>query len=548
MSYKYIVIINTQNNKNKIKYFLINNINKPVIKYTIFNDIEKNNKIDKFVLNKYGNKTFWKLLDSNLKKKNLIFEINKLFNINHNKYYKNIALIIIKKKRDITIISNKIIKTRDINKFKYSKPLNIKFNKLHNLLIKHINNNKKNCAIITGGGKGENDKCKETKKTLNSSAPPFNTYLSPVALSTRSAKAHINKDVLHESPPAARNKSPTSPNEVPKEKEIKDIIGQEHSGKKENMTYEQYFFQGEYIEFKKYNEINIEIPSLTNITKKRKGNTIQNVEKLSNINGMTHIGASLYKGSNPPKIGTIIAGNSGRPGGACGNFDGTLDKIHPNHRTQEEDIISNWFMTYMYNKNITEEEAKIYYGNKLFEYTIFNRWGLLFPYAKRTDIKNYYKTIQGINYRNAKPNDYATAWTIDNVYLSDKFYKYKASRYIHENQYKTTLVFVAGPNNNNPGTNGEFNSVFRTYNKETDKHFHLFMNGVEAALFAGLIAMVCSKCNVALLVNVSGGLYRGEHDKEDYKHAYLNSLDNLLMNVQINGVELGRYFDAVYLL
>ena len=180
----------------------------------------------------------------------------------------------------------------------------------------------------------------------------------------------------------------------------------------------------------------------------------------------------------------------------------------------------------MYNKNITEEEAKIYYGNKLFEYTIYNRWGLLYPYAKRTDIKNYYKTIQGINYRYAKPNDYATAWTIDNVYLSDKFYKYKASRYIHENQYKTTLVFVAGPNNYNPVTNREFNSIFRTYNEETYKHFHLFMNGVEAALFAGLIAMVYSECNVALLVNVSGGLYRGTHDKEDYKHAYINSLDN----------------------
>jgi hypothetical protein len=324
--------------------------------------------------------------------------------------------------------------------------------------------------------------------------------------------------------------------------------GKQNSCKKENMPYQQYFLQGEYIEFKKDKKINIKIPSLTNITQKRKGKIIQKVKKETNINGMTHIGASLYKESNPPKIGTIIAGNSGRPGGGCGNFDGTLVNIKPTHSTQEEDIISNWIMTYMYNKNITEEEAKIYYGNKLFEYTIFNRWGLLFPYAKRTDIKNYYKTIQGINYRNAKPNDYATAWTIDNVYLSDKFYKYKASRYIHENQYKTTLVFVAGPNNNNPGTNGEFNSVFRTYNKETDKHFHLFMNGVEAALFAGLIAMVCSKCNVALLVNVSGGLYRGEHDKEDYKHAYLNSLDNLLMNVQINGVELGRYFDAVYLL
>ena len=399
---------------------------------------------------------------------------------------------------------------------------------------------------MTGGTKGQTN-----KSLFNPSVPPFNPFGTPATApspaATNKPKSPKSKSPKSKSPKSKspKSKSPKSP-EVPKE--IKDIIGQEHSGKKEYMTYNSYVYHDEYIEFKKYNEINIEIPALTNLTKERRGKIIQNVELESNRNGMTNKGAILYKGSNPPKIGTIIAGNSGRPGGACGNFDGTLVNINPNHRTQEEDIISNWFMTYMYNKNITEEEAKIYYGNKLFEYTIFNRWGLLFPYAKRTDIKNYYKTIQGINYRYAKPNDYATAWTIDNVYLSDKFYKYKASRYIHENQYKTTLVFVAGPNNNNPGTNGKINSVFRTYNKETDKNFDLFMNGVEAALFAGLIAMVYSKCNVALLVNVSGGLYRGTYDKDDYKHAYLNSLDNLLMNVQINGVELGSYFDAVYLL
>jgi hypothetical protein len=404
---------------------------------------------------------------------------------------------------------------------------------------------------MTGGTKGQTN-----KSLFNPSVPPFNPFGTPATApspaATNKPKSPKSKSPKSKSPKSKspkskspKSKSPKSP-EVPKE--IKDIIGQEHSGKKEYMTYNSYVYHDEYIEFKKYNEINIEIPALTNLTKERRGKIIQNVELESNRNGMTNKGAILYKGSNPPKIGTIIAGNSGRPGGACGNFDGTLVNINPNHRTQEEDIISNWFMTYMYNKNITEEEAKIYYGNKLFEYTIFNRWGLLFPYAKRTDIKNYYKTIQGINYRYAKPNDYATAWTIDNVYLSDKFYKYKASRYIHENQYKTTLVFVAGPNNNNPGTNGKINSVFRTYNKETDKNFDLFMNGVEAALFAGLIAMVYSKCNVALLVNVSGGLYRGNHDKEDYKNAYLNSLDNLLMNVQINAVELGSYFDAVYLL
>jgi hypothetical protein len=276
---------------------------------------------------------------------------------------------------------------------------------------------------MTGGTKGQTD-----KHLFNPSAQPFNPFGTPAtAPSPAATNKPKSKSPKSKSP---KSKSPKSP-KVPKE--IKDIIGQEHSGKKEYMTYTSYVYHDEYIEFKKYNEINIKIPALTNLTKERRGKIIQNVELESNRNGMTNKGAILYKGSNPPKIGTIIAGNSGRPGGACGNFDGTLVNIHPNHRTQEEDIISNWFMTYMYNKNITEEEAKIYYGNKLFEYTIFNRWGLLYPYAKRTDIKNYYKTIQGINYRYAKPNDYATAWTIDNVYLSDKFYKYKASQYIHEN-------------------------------------------------------------------------------------------------------------------
>jgi hypothetical protein len=38
MDDKFIVIIDTEDKKNKIKYFYIDNINKPVIKYTIFND------------------------------------------------------------------------------------------------------------------------------------------------------------------------------------------------------------------------------------------------------------------------------------------------------------------------------------------------------------------------------------------------------------------------------------------------------------------------------------------------------------------------------
>ena len=109
MDDKFIVIIDTEDKKNKIKYFYIDNINKPVIKYTIFNDIRKDDKIDKFVLNKKGNKTFWILESSNFNKKNLIFEINRLFKENQNKYYKNIVCVIIKNADTISLISNKII-------------------------------------------------------------------------------------------------------------------------------------------------------------------------------------------------------------------------------------------------------------------------------------------------------------------------------------------------------------------------------------------------------------------------------------------------------
>jgi hypothetical protein len=318
------------------------------------------------------------------------------------------------------------------------------------------------------------------------------------------------------------------------------------------MSYNAYRYHDDYAIFREYNEINISIPDLKNATKKRKDKPIQNAEIEHNRNGMTNIGAILYNrhssGTNPPKIGTIIAANSGRPGGACGNFDGTAEKINPNHRTQEEDIVSNWFTTYVYNKGITGEREKEEIYNKLFGCTIYNKWGLAYPYAKKTDTENYFATVQGINYSDAIPKEYADAWTIDNVYLSDKRYHYKGSQYIHEHQYKTTLVFVAGPNNNNPGTRGPINSVYRTYNENTDARFDIFIRGVEAALFAALISMVRSKCNVALLVYVSGGVYRGKHDKDEYRNAYENALNNLLMNVQINGLELGSYFDAVYLL
>lgn len=49
------------------------------------------------------------------------------------------------------------------------------------------------------------------------------------------------------------------------------------------------------------------------------------------------------------KVGVIVAGNSGRPGGAtCSLKEVISEKIKFGHKTQEEDIISNWFLTASY--------------------------------------------------------------------------------------------------------------------------------------------------------------------------------------------------------
>ncbi len=65
--------------------------------------------------------------------------------------------------------------------------------------------------------------------------------------------------------------------------------------------------------------------------------------------GVTEAGyheSKLCKDKIPVKIATVVASNSGRPGGACRAIDGTLDagKIHAKHTTQEEDVISSWML------------------------------------------------------------------------------------------------------------------------------------------------------------------------------------------------------------
>ena len=105
----------------------------------------------------------------------------------------------------------------------------------------------------------------------------------------------------------------------------------------------------------------------------------------------------------------MIAGNSGRPGGACGSPSGVVSRsIHARHTTQEEDVISNWMLTAAHNNQVCPRH-KDELMSALYTTTIGSSWGMLRP--ESTD--NY--TRQKVNYRSARPQWYADAWVVDDA-------------------------------------------------------------------------------------------------------------------------------------
>ena len=65
------------------------------------------------------------------------------------------------------------------------------------------------------------------------------------------------------------------------------------------------------------------------------------------VGGCGTVGFKIHSSNPAYRIGVLIAGNSGRPGGSVGNFGGGLNHkgVHTGHRTQEEDMVSNWLLT-----------------------------------------------------------------------------------------------------------------------------------------------------------------------------------------------------------
>lgn len=277
--------------------------------------------------------------------------------------------------------------------------------------------------------------------------------------------------------------------------------------------------------------------------------------------GSTNYALQIAASTPRSRIGLLIAGNSGRPGGACGHMSRSslpyCDRkdLRSNHSTQEEDIISNWLLTH---ENLKGDNPTLLYGA-----TIGGRWGMLYPDwttvpqitrgRRPQDIKQLYYTIQKKHYRRAAPLDYQDAWHVKNCLVSKK----TAQGYAFGESVECSLVFVAGPlandapTLNTPSTPGDYASTqFRTFNQIAHDNYDHFIKCVENTFYAGLLAMVLSGDRIAILCHVSGGIYAGpwkakygvDSDKKEVYAAITRALAR-----KHNGVALAFFFERVVL-
>ena len=72
----------------------------------------------------------------------------------------------------------------------------------------------------------------------------------------------------------------------------------------------------------------------------------QPCELIQHPDGITSVGFELHQQHADFRIATVLAANSGRPGGAirAETARGAVH-VHGGHSTQEEDVVSNWLLT-----------------------------------------------------------------------------------------------------------------------------------------------------------------------------------------------------------
>jgi len=261
----------------------------------------------------------------------------------------------------------------------------------------------------------------------------------------------------------------------------------------------------------------------------RPRDTAARCEFITAEGGATSVAWTLWNHQPSLRVGLMIAGNSGRPGGGCG-LRGAVDKVHPHHTTQEEDVVSNWLRT----------EAGFRHSdqNKLFQETIDKQWGLEVLKSSSP------ATFQGVDYTSADdPWAYADAWVVRECKVCYKVVNGYKCRFDFTKCAPCHLVFCSGPNCGAAGS--PEGSMVRTRNRKAShaSQYGFFKECVAAALRAGLDAMIMEQADVALVARLSCGIYAGPH--RERINAEFGDLVNSILEEQVGTSTRGHHFARV---
>jgi len=241
----------------------------------------------------------------------------------------------------------------------------------------------------------------------------------------------------------------------------------------------------------------------------------------------SNVALRLYETGWYAHVGVVVSANAGRPLGACGMSNGTVTALHADHRTTEEDVVSNWLLSEIYETEATP--------NAVYQSTVFRRWGM--TNVDGTDCH----TIQGVDYTKATTAEYADAYVVSDCRLSEVSGAGLRRRFTRGRSFPCSLVFAFAPNFNYSPKWRRASVQRRTYNG-TMVTYEKFLEAVTFSYFAALSTLALSGCDLAVLGAIGVGPAAGPHRvriREDLPTIISNLLSGSL------GPPFGLYFKRV---
>ena len=206
-------------------------------------------------------------------------------------------------------------------------------------------------------------------------------------------------------------------------------------------------------------------------------------------------------------VGVMIAGNFGRPGGACMDSNNQFE-FHSHARTQEESALS--FIATLDPSNLHTIARELSAG-------VGSRYRMQPPEGTSDDFAVLDANDELVDIQTAGPDMYRKQygfWVEPDVYLS----------------------FVAGPNAKHPGGawpsprpayQGKLDTVYRTASRPAMESYDAFKQMVRNAIWSSLVAMREQGLERAIIAPLSCGIYGGEHKDRLRSEYYQLSIDVL---------------------